>query len=81
MSDAAGLALLQTALEAFDAMREAQAIVREHGPCVKDRYGILRANPATVIVRDARAQFMRALKDLNFDLEPLRAPGRPLRGV
>jgi phage terminase small subunit len=77
VDDAAGLAVLQTALEAFDAMREAQAVVAEHGPCFKDRYGQLRVNPATVIVRDSRAQFLRALKDLNFDLEPLKPGGRP----
>lgn len=76
--DAAGLHLLSTALEAFDRMREAQALIAEHGACTQDRFGQLRPNPATTIERDSRAAMLAALKALNLDIEPLRdGPGRP----
>lgn len=78
IEDAAGLHLLTTACEAFDRMREAQALIREHGACTQDRFGQLRPNPATTIERDSRAAMLSALKALNLDIEPLRdAPGRP----
>jgi P27 family predicted phage terminase small subunit len=76
--DEAGLLLLATALESFDRMRQAQAAIKTDGATVKDRFGQIRANPATTIERDSRAGMMAALKALNLDLEPLNdRPGRP----
>jgi len=76
--DEAGFLLLQTALEAFDRMREAQAVITREGLTVKDRFDQAKAHPLTVVERDSRAQMLAALKALNLDLEPLRdAPGRP----
>jgi phage terminase small subunit len=78
ISDAGGLAILARACESLDAMRAAEALVREHGVCVVDRWGQLKTNPATLAARDARAGFLRALAGLRLDIEPLRdAPGRP----
>jgi len=78
LRDAAALLLLQSALEAFDLMRQAQAAIAEHGVTVDGRDGQLKPNPACATARDARAQMMAALKQLNLDLEPLRdGPGRP----
>jgi P27 family predicted phage terminase small subunit len=75
--DAAGLALITTAAEALDRIREAQAAIREHGALVPDRYGALKQNPACFLERDARAGMLSAFRALNLDLEPLRDRGRP----
>jgi len=78
ISDHAGLLLLQTGLEAFDRMREAQQAIKKHGAVYLDRFEQVKNNPACTVERDARAQMMAALKQLNLDLEPLRdKPGRP----
>ncbi|MCP5010963.1 MAG: hypothetical protein GY942_13360 [Aestuariibacter sp.] len=78
VEDEAGLLLMQTALEAFDRMKEAQKVIAEDGLMIKDRFDQLKAHPLLTTERDSRAQMLTALKSLNFDLEPLRdAPGRP----
>ena len=78
ISDAAGRLLLQTALEAFDRMREAQVQIEGDGSVVLDRFGQAKSHPSVAVERDARAQVMAALRQLNLDLEPLRdGPGRP----
>lgn len=76
--DEAGLLILQTSMEAFDRMREAQAIIKEEGMQIQDRFQQWKAHPLTVVERDSRAAMMAALKALNLDLEPLNdKPGRP----
>lgn len=81
IEDAAGLLLLETALQAFDRMHDARALIAQHGTVTTDRFGQLRPNPATTIERDSRAAMCAALKALNLDLEPLRdGVGRPAGG-
>ena len=84
--DAGGLAVLDRAAEALDSLRAAQAVVRRLGPVVegpgrsvagKREPGAVKANPACAVERDSRAAFLGALKQLNLDLEPLKAIGRP----
>lgn len=78
IDDAAGLLLLETALQAHDRMHQARDLIAKYGAVTSDRFGQLRPNPATTIERDSRAAMMAALKALNLDLEPLRdAAGRP----
>lgn len=78
IEDEAGLLLLQTAMEAFDRMREAQTIIKVEGMQVADRFGQMKAHPLTTVERDARSAMMQAVKSLNLDLEPLNdRPGRP----
>lgn len=78
IDDRAGLLLLQTALEAFDRMKSAQAAIERDGELVKDRFEQLKPHPLLTTERDARSQMLAALKQLNLDLEPLRdGPGRP----
>lgn len=78
IEDEAGLLILQTACEAFDRMREAQAIIKVEGLTVEDRFLQKKAHPLTTVERDSRAAMMQALKSLNLDLEPLNdRPGRP----
>src|SRR5215831_11307732 len=51
IGDGAGLALVTTAAECLDRMREAQEAVREHGVLIRDRYGGFKANPAIAFLK------------------------------
>lgn len=76
--DEAGLLILQTAFESFDTMRRAQEIIAREGMQLPDRFAQMKAHPLLTVERDARAQLLGALKQLNLDIEPLRdGPGRP----
>ncbi len=78
IEDEAGFLMLQTSLEAFDRMRQAQGVLKEDGLVVTDRWGQKKAHPLVTVERDSRAQMLAALKALNLDAEPLRSgPGRP----
>ena len=72
-------AVLQTALEALDRMRQAQAQLAEDGLTTVDRYGGVKAHPLFVVERDSRAAFLRAMRELGLDVEAPatnRAPSR-----
>jgi P27 family predicted phage terminase small subunit len=77
VTDAAAQRLLLTACESFDRMREAQRLVTKHGILIKDRFGQLVRNPATVVERDARSAMLASLRALNLDIAPPGKPGRP----
>jgi P27 family predicted phage terminase small subunit len=78
--DDAALLILESALEAFDRMREAQELLKAEGLVVKDRFGQQKAHPAAAVERDAKATMLRHLKALALDLEPLGdRPGRPAK--
>lgn len=78
ITDTGGRLLLQTALEAFDRMKSAAARINKDGAAVEDRFGQVKPHPLLPAERDARAQMLAAIKQLNLDLEPLKAgPGRP----
>ena len=78
IDDAGGLAILQTACEAFDRYQSASAQIAKDGPTSLDRFGQIKSHPLLSVERDARAQWLAGLKALNFDVEPLRdRPGRP----
>jgi phage terminase small subunit len=59
-------AMLAAGLRAFDLMRQADALVAKNGVVVLDRYGTPKANPAVDIARQARAQWMGALRVLGL---------------
>ena len=76
--DSAGLALLTAAAECWDRVRIARERIAVDGDYVEGRYSQVVVHPAIRVEKDARGQFMAAIKALNLDLEPLRsAPGRP----
>jgi P27 family predicted phage terminase small subunit len=76
--DDASLLILESALESFDRMRQAQALLKKEGIVVKDRFGQPKQHPATLIERDSKAMLLRQVKALGLDLEPLNdMPGRP----
>ncbi len=76
--DDPALLILGSALQSFDRMREAQAIIDKQGIVINDRFGQPKQHPATLVERDAKSVMIRALKTLNLDIEPLHdRPGRP----
>ncbi len=78
IADPGGLLVLTTALEAYDRMVEAKALIDEQGLTVLDRFEQRKPHPAVVIERDCRGQMLMALRHLSLDLEPLETrPGRP----
>lgn len=78
IEDEAGLLLLQTAMESFDRMRQAQAVIAKEGITINDRFGQPRQHPATLVERDAKNQLMKALAALHLDLAPSDAVGAPV---
>jgi P27 family predicted phage terminase small subunit len=79
--DSAGMEILSVGLEAFDRMRQAQRILKRDGIVTKDRFGQMKAHPATLIERDSRAAMLKSFASLHLDIEPLQdGPGRPPGG-
>ncbi len=66
VDDPDALALLRVACEAFDRAEGARKLIAQTGPCVRDRFGQLRAHPAVQIERDARAQVIAAFRALRL---------------
>lgn len=77
IGDEAGRLLLQTAMEAYDEFQDAKVVVDKEGLTVRGDRGQIKAHPLLAVIRDARAQFLMALKHLNLDIEPLNGIGRP----
>lgn len=78
LDDAAGQAILSVGLEALDRYRLCQAAIATDGAVLVDRFGQQKAHPLLAAERDARSQFLQAMRALNLDVEPLRdGPGRP----
>jgi P27 family predicted phage terminase small subunit len=64
------LKVLQAAAEAWDRMQQAQREIAVRGLLIEDRFGVPKANPAVNIERDARTAFLRAVRELDLDLDP-----------
>ena len=78
LDDAAGQAILSVGLEALDRYRLCQKAIAKDGAVLIDRFGQQKPHPLLAAERDARSQFLQAMKALNLDIEPLRdGPGRP----
>lgn len=75
IEDQAGRLILQSALEAFDRVQEARAILVVDGSVIKDRWGQSKQHPASLVEASARAQMHAALRLLRLapdDLEGIR---------
>ena len=77
LNDSAGALLLEQALRAFDRCETARMLVDKQGAVLSDRFGQSVPHPALKIERDARHQMLQALRALNLDISPAKAPGRP----
>ncbi len=78
------LKLLLLACESLDLAAEARSIIARDGVLITDRFGVVRAHPATSILRDAKLAAVRVIRELNLDQEKpqeSRPPGlRYLKG-
>ena len=70
IDDPAGLLLLQTALEAFDRMRQAQRTIETEGATLLDRFDQVKPHPLLTAERDSRGQMLQAMKLLKLDFAP-----------
>jgi len=77
ITDKAGVAILKTAIEAFELMHSATAEIDKDGLTVKGDRGQVKAHPLLSVIRDSRAAFLAGLKALQLDLEPIKGIGRP----
>ena len=78
ITDAAGLEILAEGLRAYDLARKCEREIETDGLTSRDRFGQVRSHPLLSTLRDARAQYLAAIKQLGLDLEPVRSgPGRP----
>lgn len=76
--DTAGVLLLTKAAEAWDRAERCRKRIDADGEVLIDRFGQPKPHPLLAAERDARSQFLAALKAMNLDLEPLAVkPGRP----
>jgi P27 family predicted phage terminase small subunit len=71
LDDEAALLILQSALEAYDRVQEARAIIARDGAVTKDRWGQLKQHPATLVEASARAQMHAALRLLRLSPDML----------
>jgi phage terminase small subunit len=63
------LLLLETAADAWDRTVQARTAVQREGLSVPTGSGGTKKNPAVDVERDARAQFITALRTLDLDVE------------
>ena len=78
--DDAALLILEALLQARDRWAQAMETISREGTTTTDRFGQAKVHPAVLIERDSRAAMSAGVKQLNLDLEPLLAPGRPAGG-
>lgn len=60
--------LLLLCCESWDMHLEARELLAKDGLTMTDRYSTIRAHPAVAMERDAKAQFLRFLRELNLDV-------------
>lgn len=76
--DPLAVPILDSGLRQHKLWRKAERLMELEGIVIRDRFGQSKPHPASTIARDAHAGFLRAMKALNLDLEPLHdRPGRP----
>jgi hypothetical protein len=75
ISDAGGVELLLLACEATDRGARLRAGIDADGEVIHTRSGVPRAHPALRDEVAARAQVMRALKELGLNYEAIKMPG------
>ena len=69
--------LLIVAAETWDRLTQAREVIADKGLTFNDRFGTPRARPEVAIERDSRTAFMRAIRELDLDVEPPTQPARP----
>jgi phage terminase small subunit len=76
--DVVGLQLLATALTAWDRAEEARRRIKREGLLLKDRFHGRKVNPLLAVEARFMAEYRATIKQLHFDIEPVRpSAGRP----
>jgi phage terminase small subunit len=76
--DKPALRVLLHACREIDRANLADEVVKQEGCVLEGKDGKKHVHPAAIVSRDARASYLRHLKYLNLDVEPLQpGPGRP----
>ena len=75
--DAGGLEILRSGLICLDTATQAEARIAVDGQVVVDRFGQPRAHPLSSVARDARSQWLGALRLLNLEVGDPPPVGRP----
>lgn len=68
--DAAAIPILLSYCEARDRREQAQRAMKETGPVITDRFGVLKISPWSAVERDSTLIMHRAFRLLGFDQEP-----------
>src|SRR6516165_7976316 len=66
------LRVLQVCCESWDRLQQARRILAEEGLTIPTGTGSRKAHPAIAIERDAKSQFIAALRTLDLDTEMLK---------
>jgi len=69
--------LLTLAASAWDRCEQARQLLLEKGLTYTDRFDQPKKRPEVSIEQDSRIAFARLIRELNLDIEPPKAPGRP----
>lgn len=69
ITDSGGLCILEAGLRSFDRAETARKLIAKKGMVIFDRFGQAKSNPVLSSERDARSQWLMALKHLNLDFE------------
>jgi len=78
ITDAAGLQILQVALEALDRSIAARERIDCDGMMILDRFGAEKVHPLLKIEHMNRAAFLAGIRQLSLDIE---VPEQPKHGV
>jgi phage terminase small subunit len=81
LDDAPSLTLLTNACLALMRLREAEAIVKQEGAIVRDRFGQLKIHPGAARCDSESLNVMRALRELGISLAPAADGSRPPEGI
>ena len=69
--------ILTAACESWDRCCQAREVIDREGLTYLDRFKAPRARPEIGIERDSRLAFLRAVRELDLDVDPPTQPGRP----
>ena len=71
IDDSAGMLLLKTVAESYDQYQSALKQCKEQGYTITDRYGQIKSNPITTVMRDSKSAMLQSLKQLNLDFSSI----------
>lgn len=73
------LGTLLVACDAYDMHEAAREQVAQEGLIYETGQGMKRVHPAAAVMRDAGIRYLRAMRELNIDAEPMVDACRPPR--